>query len=275
MQPTDKPITKVDINVLREGIKSQYACYHALNRDKYPAFVFNSNRANYGPLRVSFEEEFFEKRQIDRRNNYLHIPSVNTFAQLFSNDKYIPSRKISNTCRLYFQTAPELIINGAAPTAKRLCHKQAQLKPITVGIITFICLLIAYWLLKSIAYASDLVVLSPISGQVVPRLPLIEGRATNTNVVFVVVHRVGEGELFYVQDPAAVQTNGTWQTTAYVGVADHRSDGAAFEIRAFVRPGGSYKELYNEKQRYVYDSWPETAEAATEPIIVVRGPKQR
>lgn len=57
-----------------------------------------------------------------------------------------------------------------------------------------------------------------------------------------------------------------------IGSLGKGSIGLAFQIRAFVNPGGIY-EAIEEQERYVFDSWPEEAELSTEPVIVIRGAK--
>ncbi|MFD2570226.1 hypothetical protein ACFSUS_06240 [Spirosoma soli] len=276
MEPSDKSITATDMSVVREGIKRRYTQYHTINRDKYPAIEFNSNRVNYQPLRDSFEEEFFEVRQIDRVNNRLHIPSLNTFAQLFTNDEYIPSRKIFNTCRSYAQgytLQPD--VNWTEPTATVAQFKGKPRPWFLIGsvatLVVIMCVLAAYWVLKLKSQASELVILSHHTGQVASQKIQLEGRVKNADVVWIVVHPLGKDQKFYVQDPVPVKADGTWKGLIFVGMPNHQSDGFRFTIRAYVRPGGSYKALFAE-ERYEFDSWPEEAELSTESIVVIRGP---
>ena len=43
---------------LREGIQNRYNEFHLKDKVTYPDFEYNTNRANYKPLRESFEEDF-------------------------------------------------------------------------------------------------------------------------------------------------------------------------------------------------------------------------
>lgn len=275
MEPSDKSITFIDMNALREGIKRRYAHYHAIDRDKYPNLELNSNRVNYHPLKESFEAEFFEMRQIDRVNNRLHIPSLNTFAQLFSNDEYIPSRKILNTCRSYAQgDMPQSGANGAEPTATVGLVKRKPRPWILIGIVAGLFVIVGVlatcWMSKLKPQASELIIYSHHTGQVVSQKIIIEGRVKNAEVVWIVVHPVLKDGNYYVQDPISVKADGTWKGLIFVGMPNSQSNGFRFAIRAYVRPGGLYKTLFTEEQ-YEFDSWPEEAELVSKPIIVTRG----
>lgn len=277
MKKSPEPDSAADTQSIREAIKRRYAAYHALDRDKYPAFAFNSNRTNYQPLRDSFEEEFFVVRQIDRLDNHLHIPSLNTLAMLFTDDAYVPSRKILNTCRSYGETDTQPAVPSASPsTPLPVGHRAKSVWMWALAaLFTLIVALVAYWLWNNAApKASALVVLRPSMKEVVPRLPFVEGKVTNADVVWIVVHPARKDRKYYVQDPIKVNPDGTWKGRIFVGTPDHSSDGFAFDIRAYVNPGGSYTAIMANEQ-YEYDTWPETAELATEPVQVVRGPRQQ
>ncbi|WP_375447054.1 hypothetical protein [uncultured Fibrella sp.] len=279
MNKSSKSVSAEEMHLLREGIKRQYAAYHARDRDTYPAFEFNSSRANYQPLKDSFEEEFFLVRKIDRVHNFLHIPSLNTLALLFSDPAYVPGTKILNTCRSYAEgvsqpaNAPPPVDSTATPGYP----KRTKLLLVSVATALFLLLsaLAGYWLLvREKATAGGLVIRRPYPRQVVPRMSFVEGKVTNANFVWVVVHPVLKDQKFYVQDPANVNKDGTWKTRIFVGKADHTTDGQTFEIRAYVKPGGPYTAIATNGQ-YEYDRWPETAELATQSILVVRGSQQK
>ncbi|MBO0933814.1 hypothetical protein [Fibrella aquatilis] len=274
MEHVDKSTNNADISTLRKGIKRRYAQYHAANRDKYPKFDFNSNRINYQPLKDSFEEEFFERRQIDRINNHLHIPSLNTLVQLFTNDEYLPSRKIVNTCRSYalFENPP--LATSEVVRVANSSGSRRQFPALIVGITGLVALGFVWgrhWFTGN--KASGLVIQDPPTGKIVPRLLHVAGRVSNADTVWVVIHPGKVDEPYYLQDPIPVKADGTWEGHVLVGALDHRSDGVRFDIRAFVRISGLYKTQW-EEGRYEYDSWPEKAECATEPITVVRGNQQ-
>jgi hypothetical protein len=280
---TDNP-GKADMEALRAGIKRRYAAYHTLNRDTYPLLDFNSNRANYQPLRDSFETEFFSVRKLDRADNHLHIPSLDTFARFFSDPDYVPSRKILNTCRSYAEGAAPLM--APPPTVSASMSSPATTRPRTqrvgIGAVALVVLLLAgataYWHFgkpASNTRPSGLVILSPHDGAVIhSQRQYVAGKVANADMVWVVVHPVGKDQLYYVQDAIRVAKDGTWKSLIYIGRPDSSSDGFTFEIRAFVRPGGSYTAIGTKKQ-YEYTTWPETAELASAPIRVMRGPTKK
>lgn len=274
MDKSPKPAGVAELQLIREGIRHKYAAYHARDRDTYPTFEFNSNRANYQPLRDSFENEFFMVRKIDRVNNHLHIPSLNTLALLFSDPAYVPGRKILNTCRSYAEgtTQPDDNLYFVAPTVSITGRIRTQPAIIgtAAGLVFLLAGLATYWFFSPEPMASGLVISRPYAKQVVPRLPTVEGRVTNAEVVWLVVHPALKNQKFYVQDPVKVNEDGTWKSRVFIGTPDHSSDGHPFEIRAYINPGGSYTALTANEQ-YEFDTWPETAELATPSVLVVRG----
>lgn len=96
MEKLDNPPTPKEMKALRESIKNKYKAYHRLDRDRFPEFEYNTNRANYESLRESFEEEFFVVRGFDTADRHIHIPDTNTLALLFCDEYYLPGKKILN-----------------------------------------------------------------------------------------------------------------------------------------------------------------------------------
>lgn len=274
MSYVKRGITTDDMKTLKEGIKRRYEVYHTLNRDKFPDFDYNTNRANYNPLRVSFEEEFYMERGYDRANSAIHIPSLNTFALLFTDETYIPGEKILTACRLYAASKQSLLPDSdLLHTTKQ--QDVSQKSNYMVWLLGFVLVIGGYSLFKinqpyKKATPTSLTISLPRQGQIVPRLSYVMGSVANADEVWIVVHPMGEK--FYLQDVAKVKEDGTWEGQLTVGSIDETPTDWPYEVRAFVNPKGSY-EAFEKQGTIIFDSWPEKADLATEPVTIVRKTK--
>ncbi len=274
MKELDKSLVSGEMNLIRDGIRRKYEAYHHQDRDTFPDFEFNTNRANYEPLRESFEHEFYTVRGIDRTNANLHIPSTNTLALLFTDNEYRPSKKILNTCRSYANPTPgadETATAGINPPPVTNQHRVRWLR--LLGLVLIIgavyALYAAITQINKNSRAAKLTVHQPSAGQVVPRLTWVEGKATNSGEVWLVVHPVVKGDKFYIQDVVPVNPDGTWRGRIVVGTPHPAPTDIAFDVRAFVNPRGTYK-AFTTTGTTLFDSWPEEAELATESVRVIR-----
>lgn len=258
---------------MREGIKKKYDCYHLKNKVTYPDFEYNSNRANYEPLKDSFIEEFFLVRGIDRIDNTLHIPSTSTLVQIFCDDAYVPTRKILNTCRVYAETAPAGTLTGVAATTELTTAGHTRSYTSRTGrIITAVLIVLAGVALYAVelqrhsgTQASGLVIERPANGKTVPMIAVVEGRVSNATTVWIVVRDI-RSDTYYVQHPITVEDDGTWRGAIHIGGTNKAHIGALVQIRAFVNPSRMMK-LSDEDILYL---WPE-AELSSAAVAVVRG----
>lgn len=259
-------VTGIELDALREAIKAKYRAYHSIDRDRFPDFDYNSNRANYQPLKESFEVEFYEIRKIDRVNNALHVPSTNTLALLFTNPDFIPRKKILNTCRSYAE-GPAKLVAGEADTnvvqAKRIRHLVRRNGALLLAGAGVVAALLIYQTTQQTPPGSGLIIHRPYHDQIVPRQLLAEGRATGVDTVWVVVRPLGRGE-YWVQPPISVEAAGKWLGRIYIGSVDKGDIGVRSQIRAFGHPAIALAE------GKVLSSWPE-AGYSSETIEVVRG----
>ncbi|WP_375447053.1 hypothetical protein [uncultured Fibrella sp.] len=227
------------IQVLRESIKSKYRVYHLRNRDRYPDFDYNTNRANYQPLRDSFEEEFYEVRKIDRASPNVCIPSTHTLALIFSDNTYVPSTKILNTCQSYALGPTNLEAVSNVPTL----HQPTPLQPSPIkwlflgGLVCLLCLGV-FIFAGYVSFGpppSGLVIDRPTPLSRVPQEVIIDGKATNAKTVWIGV-RAKSGGPVWIQPPILVQENSTWIGVIYVGRTAKDDEGLICQIRAFVNP---------------------------------------
>ncbi|CCG99302.1 hypothetical protein FAES_1292 [Fibrella aestuarina BUZ 2] len=263
MSNSGESLTVTEMSDLREAIKAKYRTYQSLDRDRFPDFEYNSNRANYQPLKESFEVEFYEIRKIDRINNALHVPSTNTLALLFTNPDFIPGKKILNTCQSYAKGPSTLVANEAnmgVAQAKPAISRNGAL--VLAGVVVGAALLI-YQTTQQASPGSQLIIHRPYHDQIVPRQLLAEGRVTGLDTVWVVVRAIGRGQ-YWVQPPIGVEATGKWLGRIYIGSVDKGDIGVRSQIRAFGRPAIALQE------GQILTSWPE-ADYASETIEVVRG----
>jgi hypothetical protein len=211
---------------------------------------------------------------LNRSNTTIHIPSTNTLALLFTDNNYVPSRKILNTCRSYAYERSALI--NDTPVAER---QQTVSKPVVryilIGLLLLVITVGGYALFHQ--QAADLppgrlVISYPLHGQVVPRTPFVAGKVAHADTVWVVVRPVSLGAKCYVQPPIPVRKDGTWRGRIFIGGLNPMNIGMAFELRAFVNPPGLYKAIL-EEERDIFDTWPDDAELATYSTVVIRGPE--
>ncbi|PRY34485.1 hypothetical protein CLV58_11789 [Spirosoma oryzae] len=267
--------TDPDIIALREDIKRTYHAYTTRDHDRFPQFDYNTNRANYEPLRSSFEEEFYVIRGLDRTNTTIHIPSTNTLALLFTDSTYVPGRKILNTCRSYAHGRPIPTGDESAPYPAKHTGRNRVWWYIVIGMFTLIAVAGSYTMLHQTPARiapSKLTISYPLHGQTVPRRPFVAGRVANADTVWVVVRPVTLGGKCYVQPPIPVKKDGTWRGQVFIGGLDPLNIGQAFEIRAFVNPPSVYRAI-EEEERDVFNEWPNDAELATHSTVVIRGPE--
>lgn len=284
MENADKTSGSPELNDLRERIKARYDTYHLFNKERFPVIDYNTSRANYAPLRASFEEEFFNRRRIDRTNNHLHIPSTHTLAQIFTNDTYAPGPKILNTCRSYADGQSQVVAPPPAPPTEPVKPAPVSgFRPLwLVSFVVFSGLAI-YLLIKYITRnttPTGLRMLTPYHGQTVPRVVRVAGNVLNADTVWLVVHPVGWNKpydpptgwpKYFLQLPIRVDGNGQWQGHIYIGSTDREDIGVRSQIRAFVRPETSFTRTDSEGE-HVFTAWPK-ADLSTEAIEVVRGPQ--
>lgn len=282
MEGSNKTFADNEIVALREGIKNRYQSYHAHNRVKYPLFEYNTNRANYEPMKESFEEEFFLQRGIDRQRKTIHIPSTTTLALLFTDDSYVPSQKISNTCWSYAEGQAK-----AAATPTEVTPKPPQ--PVSVqnynwlllgGVGLLIGLLIGvmgsrYLLLpaskkleltaQNSTVPRDLKIDMPTSKSRVPPTFVVNGQASPGEVVWLVTRLHGT-DYYWVQYPALVDHRGLWLQAIGISGGGFDKEGKTHQLRAFVNPTNELRVSD------VLRSWPK-AERSTDIIDVVMDPK--
>ena len=270
MENVDNPPTEKEMNALRERIQHKYRTYHLFDRDRFPLFEYNTNRANYEPLRESFEEEFYEMRGMDRAKSNIHIPSTNTLARLFSENTYVPSWKIRNTCWSYAEgSAKQADVDNPViveqPETIRVWRGRAIRLAGLVFVVAVSCLVAVNWL-RSSSPASGLLITRPSHDRTVPRELLATGEVTNAETVWLVVHPIGSVK-YWVQPPINVQEDNTWRGGIYIGSDDKGDIGVRSQIRAFVNPA---KTLHEGD---VLHAWPE-AELSTGITEVIRGNKK-
>lgn len=285
MEDADQTASIDEVKALREGIRSKYQVYHLLDKDRFPAIEYNTNRANYKPLRDSFEEEFYVVRGISRFDNNLHIPSTNTLALLFSDDQYLPGKKILNTCRSYADGKSQAITDAPAPQSvptsptRTVSLRKLQWIPVLMLLAGF-AIYSAIRKQPAPLPPGGFSMISPHHGQTVSRLLTVEGKVSNADTVWMVVHPVAWDKNYvppigwndyYIQPPISVDTNGRWKGQIYIGGMDNTHVGVRYQIRAFINPDRTYR-IVDDYERYVFHAWPQ-AELATKAIEVVRGPE--
>ena len=149
MEKFDNPPTQKEMQVLRDGLKKKYKTYNLLNRDRFPTFEYNTNRANYEPLRESFEEEFFVVRGLDTADRNIHIPSTNTLAQLFCDEHYLPGKKILNTCQAYIDELPwDTDVTNTLPASPRKITVPVKTVNLLLAGTVLVALLVVYFVSK-------------------------------------------------------------------------------------------------------------------------------
>ncbi len=270
MEDADNPPPEQMMQTLREGIKSKYEEYNRQDEKRFPPLEYNTNRANYEALRLSFEEEFYVIRGVDRGKNTIHIPSTKTFAAIFCDENYVPGKKILNTCHSYAEGFSQLVPGESASVPRRVMVRKINRRLLIVGILVLVSA-ISYLIVNSLQApppASGLVMHRPQKKQVVGRKSLVEGSVSNADTIWVVV-RPQQKEEYYFQPPIKVKSDGTWTGEIYVGSVGKETTGLTFEVRAFVRPVGAPESL-EVIESIVPDSWPE-AELSSPIVEVVRG----
>ena len=278
MEKSDNLLANGEIKDLRERIKAKYNQYHLRDRDRFPLFDYNTNRANYEPLVDSFIEEFYTVRGIEPKKNTLHIPSARTLASIFCNDNYVPGIKILNTCRSYAE-GPSRVADETGATVTKLpegspkATKTASIQRVGLAGLVFLTGIAVYAAIthfRAASRPSGLIMHRPYTKQTVSRRPVVEGKVSNADTVWIVVRPVGLNE-YYMQPPVRVDYDGTWRSQIYVGTIGKENIGSAFHVRAFVNPAGAFKVL-EEYERDVFNRWPD-AELSTDIVEVVRGPE--
>lgn len=255
-----------DLKNLRNDVKKRYLYYNELDTDRFPIFEYNTNRKNYEPLKESFEEEFFARRGISRTKNNLHIPSTNTLALFFTDNSYMPSQKILNTCRSY--TKENVLKTDSLHSDEAMSKPKNFKSQLTVGrILLFsgIMLFGGFVFYKLFIKNERLQITSPSSYSIIPRILSIEGTAENASEIWVVVKSKSSNK-HYVQQPILVQDNGDWIGKVIIGSVSNEDIGQGYEIKAFLNPVQKIKT--GDELR----AWP-AAEVSTETIEVIRSSK--
>ena len=268
MEKFDNPPTQKEMQTLREGIKNKYRTYHLLNRDRFPTFEYNTNRANYEPLVESFREEFYVTRGFDTADRNIHIPSTNTLAQLFCDEYYLPGKKILNTCQAYVDELPgDTGVNNTLPAKPEIVTMPVKPVNLLLTGAVLVALLVVYIISKpaldNTPPASGLLLNRPSNGRVVPMELLAGGTVLNAQTVWVVVRPKGSKQ-YFVQPPMKVGDDHTWRGAIYIGSVNVANVGLRFQVRAFVNPVTTLKE------GDLLQSWPQ-AELATGVVEVIRG----
>lgn len=255
----------IRIEDLRENIKNKYKEYHSFDKDRFPDIEYNTNRANYEPLRESFEEEFYVVRKLDRTKNSIHIPSTATLALIFCDNNYIPSKKILATCYSYAENNPLAgLSRKVLETDQSKSFKLSLKYKILLTSFPILILLAVYTIFNQRHHQADgLLIYHPYDGQVVPRLSFIDGRVSGADTVWVVVRAV-EGTKYWVQPPIKVSNN-KWKGRLYVGSVDKGDIGVRVQIQAFVYPSEHLKV------GDVLSDWPK-AQLGSEVVEATRGP---
>ncbi|MBO0952095.1 hypothetical protein [Fibrella forsythiae] len=272
-------MTEHEMQNLKEHIRKKYDAYRLAKPGKYPALKFNSYPASYEHLRNSFKEEFDKLGNADMQEALAAIPSAKTWAKIFHDGYILRDEKILNTCYLYVWGTPRDTASGAlektdVPTAM----PEAQT---SLGWTTRRSLLVAGLAIGiggliyvvSRQLTDELVISNPANGMVVPRLMVVEGKASNAEVVWPIVHPIRSRthanpiDEYYVQDPIRVAKDGTWKGIVYIGGPNKTHVGIRYQLRVFINPA---KPLLDEQLIY---SWPR-AERASSAVEIERGPQE-
>lgn len=280
MKGDEKKARIAENKSLCEAILNKYETYRVLDPYRYPAIELNTSRANYEPLRKSFEEEFYVKRGISRLNNNLHIPSANTLSFIFNDITYLPGRRILNTCQSYAGIEPELDSKSIkSPQVDTFSQRKISRKAIFFG--SLVLLGLSSYLI--INYSKQ----KPVQGltldfshhnKTISRRLFVEGSASTNDSVWIVVHPMGWARNvenpkgwheYYVQYPIPVDKVGKWKREIYIGRTGIEDVGVRFQIRAFVNPKNK-GPIKAGSDTQLLSSWPE-AELSSEVLEVVRG----
>ncbi|MBC7570638.1 MAG: hypothetical protein H7319_12995 [Spirosoma sp.] len=260
------------MEALRNGIKAKYLTYHLTDRDRFPEFTYNTNRANYEPLVKSFEEEFYVVRGMTRGSTTIHIPSTKTFASIFCDDTYVPGRKILDTCQSYANGQLRGVVTKepetpavAQPVTETI--RKIKNRPLFLVVLLVLAGFVSYMVVNQLRFAPSLVIDYPTQHAVVPRRFLANGHAINAHEVWVVAH-VEKTPDYYVQREVVTSPSGSWRGLIHVGRVGNIDIGLRVQLRVFVNPAEPL-----EAGEIVY-AWPE-AEFSSKTIEVIRGPKDR
>lgn len=262
-----KETENFDTIQLRDIIKRKYHLYHTQDLDRFPLIEYNTNRKNYEPLRDSFNEEFFVKRKIDKAENYLHIPSTKTFTLIFTDDFYIPNKKILNTCLSYASDIQDSSIQEEKKSSEKNAMKYFANKKVLIRSILFIILIFLCLYSYNIytKYSINLGILSPKSASTVSRILEIEGVANDSELIWIVV-KPKKSSSYFVQAPIKAQKNGYWKGEIIIGSSSDDNIGQKFILKAFTKP---HIKL---KTGDILNSWPQS-ESSTDAIEVIRSSK--
>ncbi|MBD2702765.1 hypothetical protein IC229_19110 [Spirosoma sp. BT702] len=267
MEKVSKSIPEIEMQALREGIKSKYSLYQQIDRDHFPDFEYNTNRANYKPLRDSFVKELFGVQGLDATSSAIHIPSTNTLALLFTDEHYVPGKKLLDTCKLY---ATERSISEENHTPISVTD-QVETKPVSIspklmagGFAVLTGMIVLLYIARQFTtpVPSNLVIIRPLPQSPVPVELVVKGTVSNAELVWLAV-RYEKGKDYWIQPPIKVQHDGNWVGVAYAGSESSDHAGLTYQIRAFVNP------VHELKSGQIYYAWPE-AELTSSIVEVVR-----
>lgn len=266
MQQPGNLLTDNERQTLRNSIKIKYHQYRLRDPVLFPKFEYNTNRTNYESLRTSFEEEFYVVRGLDRTSPTIHIPSTNTLALLFTDDDYVPNKKILNTCRSYAEGPTAFPNRHQAITPASLDTSMPKKRnKLVVGGLMALGIVVLSALIKQFIFRpspSGLVIERPTNHSSAQQEVIVEGKVANAETVWLVVHPES-GDFYYTQPATKVQDNNWWISVVFIGGVQEAKGGHKFQIRAFVNPTIA---LSSGK---ILRSWPQ-AELATDAIEVVR-----
>jgi hypothetical protein len=262
MKNPDESIDTGQLQSLRESIKEKYKQYQLTDRDRFPSIAYNTNRNNYEPLRISIEEELFTVRGIEKSTDHFQVPSISSLANLFTNDRYVPSKKLLNTYQLYAESNANAVSRSETPGLPKSSTGWIIKISGAILVAAVTILLVLYlWPLAGTS-PSNLYITRPKTKALVPWELVVEGHVTDAETVWLVV-RYEKGIHYYVQPQVTVQKGGRWLGVVYIGSDNSHQEGLKFQIRALVNP---VEKLTNEE---IYYDWPE-AELTSELVEVVR-----
>jgi hypothetical protein len=271
-------MTDNEMLILKEAIREKYEACRLSKPGKYPVLKFNSYPTPYEHLQKSFKEELASYGQADMQEALAAIPSAKVFAKIFHEGYIIKDNNVLNTCYLYAWGRPRNVAADVVPTvtvpdvprptttpAAGSSVKQTYKRNLLLAALISGAGLAAIGYYRSTLHPGELVITSPVNGMTVPRIMIAKGRANHAELVWLVIRNPKRPE-YYVQSPAIVSDNGTWEIPIYTGSSDKSSIGVRFQLRAFINPP---KTLLEGQTVY---AWPE-AELSSDIIEVVRGPQ--
>lgn len=213
-------------------------------------------------------------KQISQSDDRYHIPSLSSLALLFTSDDYVPSSKIRNALNAYITNPVPIRSTPISPKFFRWSSQLYTYKHAVSSLAAFLFVCVTVFgltLSRKPVRFPQLLMEYPHQGQVVTRQVKTGGKAPGAEFVWVIVHLPDTDSSYYLQGPFPVKESGTWSGQIIIGPGQLTADIQA-EVRAFVNP----KETISENMttgKYKFDSWPDYAVSATDPVLVTRKAK--